>query len=1044
MHMRELNVSNDMSMTMDGHHHSSGDSDGGVVQDLVGAGSMSLEEAIAAQKMSQSHSGHSHNSMLAHEHSALLDLFPDASSSGTSVAINGGSWFDPNTWADGKIPESGQSVYIPNGISVVYDGVSDARLDTVGVDGQLHFAVNADTKMVVTSLLTGAESVLTIGVDGNPVAKGVQAEIIIADNPIDLSEDPTQLGNGVVTHGKVEIHGASKAPYLKLAVEPMAGESVLVLDGDVGSWEVGDQIVVMGTKFLGNDSNGVLLTQDEEVTIVDIDAESGTVTLNRPLQYDHNTPDYEGRDGVDNELSVYVGNSSRNVTIASENPDGERGHVMFMHNSDVEVRFTEFYELGRTDKSIPINTNEAWDDNDWSNRGPGIKNGPGEGVIGSARNPGDENVEGRYSVHIHRAGAEQDSELAIIEGNAVTGSPGWGIVHHDSHAAIDYNFVYGVAGAGIVSEDGNETGQWIGNFVTSTVGTGRDPNGKGDANVLTLEKSGDFGIEGVAYESQARQILQQDNIAANSKTAWMFNTSETSTQGPLVDVIQFDPSGNPFDEKERLDEEDASVIDFSGNEIIAVEQGIFTGHRNIDNATDIQQTFSDLTVWEVDGEAVHFFNYTNEYVVKDALFVDVGHAFKVGDKVEGINLSNVHVDGAFMVFEARGWNAEGTYVDVTWNNVTRTMEARNEAGDVIDVTSQIIDGGIVTPLDTITFEAANNSKMALGPDGGELDIRGTLTDSLGEFPFRANAWIRQEVHTFEGLQTNVRSGQMEFILEKYGAIQNTDGSWDLGFFWWAGDRLTGENHAVHIPIDLVGFDDSYLRQFEIPGFTPPSSEFARYYDEGIQSINDDFDDPSSHDGSGHGGHGDTGDGGHGDTGDGGHGDTGDGGHGDTGDGGHGDTGDGGHGDTGDGGHGDTGDGGHGDTGDGGHGDTGDGGHGDTGDGGHGDTGDGGHGDTAATVGTATPATVGTATPATVGMATLATAGTAIPATVGTAIPATVGTAIPATVGTAIPATVGMATLAMAATAIPATVGMAIPATAGMAIPATAGMAMMLT
>ena len=29
----------------------------------------------------------------------------------------------------------------------------------------------------------------------------------------------------------------------------------------------------------------------------------------------------------------------------------ERGHIMFMHNDDVDVRYAEFHELGRTDKS---------------------------------------------------------------------------------------------------------------------------------------------------------------------------------------------------------------------------------------------------------------------------------------------------------------------------------------------------------------------------------------------------------------------------------------------------------------------------------------------------------------------------------------------------------------------------------------------------------------------------------------------------------------------------------------------------------------------
>ncbi|MEM7522605.1 MAG: G8 domain-containing protein, partial [Pseudomonadota bacterium] len=763
-------------------------------------------------------------------------------SDASHTAISSGDWSDPSTWEGGRIPDAGADVYIPQGIAVRYDVNSDAELHFVRVDGGLHFATDVDTRMEVDTLLTDYASHLTIGTAEQPVEPGVQTEIVIVDNgAIDLSVDPSQLSRGVVTHGVVEIHGAAKAPYLKLAVEPEAGDTTLTLEGDVGSWQVGDSLVVMGTQFVGDDSDGILQTQDEEVTIVAIDAATGVVTIDRPLSYDHTTPDYVGREGLDNELSVYVGNSSRNVTISSENPEGVRGHVMFMHNPNVEVRYAEFDELGRTDKSLPINTNEVWDDDDISGH-----NGATDDMLGTARNPGTENVEGRYALHIHRAGAEEDAQLAVIEGNSVTGSPGWGIVHHDSHAAIDYNFVYGVAGAGIVSEDANETGQWIGNFVTSTVGSGRDPDRKGDANILTMEESGDFGIDGIAFESQARQIIQQDNIAANSKTAWMFNTSETSTQGADIDVIQFDGRANPFEEIDRLGEEDASVVGFSGNQIIATGEGIFTGHRIIDNQTDIQQQFFDLTVYNVDDEAIIFYNYTNEYVVKDSLFVNVGRALRVGDKVEGVNLSNIHVEDAYEVAEIRGRNTDGVFVDVTYADVRNGgingLPQDWEQGDSIvrvDLSDEIRDSADHPPVE-ITFKADADADLTITSGASTLNIKGELTDSVGTFNLAGNLWIFQERFEHDGIVATVKSSDHDYILEKYGAIRTDSGGWELGFFWWVGDRQTGENQAVHIPLKLTGFEDSYLEQFEISEFVAPSSEVQIYYENGIQSFDQDF------------------------------------------------------------------------------------------------------------------------------------------------------------------------------------------------------------
>ncbi|MEO0764213.1 MAG: G8 domain-containing protein, partial [Pseudomonadota bacterium] len=227
-------------------------------------------------------------------------------------------------------------------VAVRYDVDSNAELGIVRVDGGLSFATTTDTKMVLDTLITDTGSILTIGTKEDPVRANVSAEIVIADNgPIDLAADPTQIGRGVITHGKTEFHGAEKEAYLKLAEEPLKGDTELLLEGDLSGWQVGDELVVMGTKYLGNDSDGILKTQDEEVVITAIDRATGTVTIDRPLAYDHTTPDYVGRDGIDNELNVYVGNSSRNVTISSENPEGVRGHVMFMHSDEVDVRYAE-------------------------------------------------------------------------------------------------------------------------------------------------------------------------------------------------------------------------------------------------------------------------------------------------------------------------------------------------------------------------------------------------------------------------------------------------------------------------------------------------------------------------------------------------------------------------------------------------------------------------------------------------------------------------------------------------------------------------------
>lgn len=66
---------------------------------------------------------------------------------------------------------------------------------------------------------------------------------------------------------------------------------------------------------------------------------------------------------------------------------------MFMHTLDVDIRYVEANNLGRTDKSIIL---DDWDFEDLA-RGPNT----GSPVPNGGRNP-----RGRYSFHFHRGGLD--------------------------------------------------------------------------------------------------------------------------------------------------------------------------------------------------------------------------------------------------------------------------------------------------------------------------------------------------------------------------------------------------------------------------------------------------------------------------------------------------------------------------------------------------------------------------------------------------------------------------------------------------------------
>ena len=699
-------------------------------------------------------------------HSMTAGLFDVTTA--THVAISSGAWTDPGTWKGGRVPGEDAKVHIPMGITVEYDSVSQAELKVVRVDGALDFATDQDTYMLVETVYTGPMSRLTIGTADNPVSANVTAHMVFADGKIDLAQDPDQIGHGLVPEGRVEIHGAEKSPYAAMDGNALAGSDTLSFSGDTDGWAVGDTLVVMGARL------GAF--QDETRTITKI-TQTGNgieVELDRPLQHDHVTP--QGHD-----LDIFVGNSTRNVQFESENPDGVRGHVMMMHTGDVSIQFAEFIELGRTDKSRLL------DD--------------------------DSNPAGRYALHLHETGTSLDDDMAVIYGNSVHGSPGWGIVQHSSYAAVDYNFVYDIDGAGIVSEDGNEIGQWIGNFVTGVPGAG------GDFSIQRDELNADFGHSGVAYENQARQIVQQGNIAANANTGWMYRAAETSVDDPDRDALQFDPA--PL--KKTINNEEPAIVGFHNNIAIAVDTVLDTGHRqDMATTTDLRSDMIGMVAWEVD-RVFDIFSYTGEYVIKDGLFIGAdgaGRAIRMPSKHESTSIINSHFENFKVAISDVGLNHDGVYIGLTFDNVQTKVEA-SYYGD-----NRLQSASAINLLDQPILRIDASSDLTMGKGDNRIYISGTITDSAGTLDLGSNRWTTTTHSDYDGIDTRTNDmGQPEpeDLLAVHGAMRDGDG-WIMPIVIWITDRGTAEHFAYRIDIAVEGYSDEFMQQFEITEFTVPSGE----------------------------------------------------------------------------------------------------------------------------------------------------------------------------------------------------------------------------
>jgi Ca2+-binding RTX toxin-like protein len=589
---------------------------------------------------------------------ALLDLVPTAKA--THVAQKDGSWFDPSVWQNGVVPDNGADVWIQPGLTVTYDAKSDARINTIRVDGTLQFAANQTTKLLIDTFVVAPEGHLIMGDANNPIASSQSARIIFTgDRPIDPILDPTQLGRGLISHGHVSIHGADKLDFTGLAQNALAGDNELVLNLPSGSspmgWNVGDQLVLGGTSYdhWGDDANNNRF-HDEVLTITAINGNRIQFTNNdipsgdnTKLRFDHTRPA-----GYEDSLTLYVANTTRNISFETENgaatPLQNRGHVMFMHNPDVVVENAGFYNLGRTDK------NQLIDD---------IGLNP-DGSQGYGTNP-----RGRYPLHFHHT--EVDTAPVVAKGNAIVGSPGWGIVQHDSSAILEDNVVFDVLGSGIVAETGNETGTWTHNLTIKTTGDDRPDNL--DFFGVRSQKF-DFGFNGEGYWVQgAAQVVMQNNIAVSAGAGIGFlgfewgtelaRDAQTVATDSLLPALQDIAKGT--NDPTQVEVSTVPIRQLSGFESYNAQIGInvwsrmwngdgqldidFDARGNLKPAHDFRSVINDFKLWNITDYGV-ILPYSGNVDLTDGLLlatprVDYATGIYVNDAALSERYKNLHIEG---------------------------------------------------------------------------------------------------------------------------------------------------------------------------------------------------------------------------------------------------------------------------------------------------------------------------------------------------------------------------------------------------------------
>jgi len=543
----------------------------------------------------------------------------------TCQVVASGNWTNSQVWQNGELPADGAEIIIPTGLTLTVDSEIAERLKRISIDGSLNFSTVVNTQLLVNTLTTSKQGQLNIGSQNHPINADVTARIVFADyGVIDRSEDPEQLYLGAVLMGPVQIWGATKTSWLALAQHPIAGDLDLLLTQSPIGWRVGDRLVVAATDVDDPKS-------DEVVTVSSI--EGNRVTLSSPLVKDHIA--------FKSDLAVHVANLTRNVEFSSENADlKHRGHVMFMHNLQVDVNYARFFQLGRTDKTIPL------DDYTWSG-----DNHDRERLEGN-------NIRGRYSVHFHRGGTGLDTQAAQVHGSVVEDDPGWAFVNHSSNVDFIENVSYNVVGGAYQTEAGDERGSFINNIALRTINP-NDPLNCHCAEVAVdfREDRQDFSFQGDGFWLHGGMPRVEGNVVSGASghayiywTEGLIETINGKSGLAKIDVDKF-PNNHLLTTNEQIDVWYMPISSFKNNKAYNATKGLevfylqahhkFTVEQQWVTDAYVQQlrsTFEDTTIWNIKQYAMGF-NYTEGVTIKNARLVGNGDANKVG--LDGAHFHNL-------------------------------------------------------------------------------------------------------------------------------------------------------------------------------------------------------------------------------------------------------------------------------------------------------------------------------------------------------------------------------------------------------------------
>ncbi|MBB4658247.1 G8 domain-containing protein [Parvularcula dongshanensis] len=753
---------------------------------------------------------------------------------GGVTACRSGAWSDPATW-DGKAPQAGDSVHIPEGIAVTYDLKADAPLlDSVRVDGDLTLADGFDLRVGQGLLLILKSGSLTAGTETAPVSGRIAFG---AGADIDVARDPHLEGIGLMAMGRVSLHGEAIEPFTVMTSAVKEGADRVTLEALPVGWAEGQRVVFDATRWIpyGNDPNdpretygsgyetdgtpskgGYWRGDEAEVRrIEEIVREKGgrvTLTLDEPLTYEH------APDPVLAGTRWRLSNLDRSLVLTSSDYGTlhHRGHVMLM-TSEADIRYAAFRGLGRTDK-----LHRAFD-----------------AELVEAMTP-ETNVKGRYPLHVHRAGGlpkryGQPYDPVFIAYNVIEGAPGWGFAQHGSAADLHRNVAFDIFGSAFVAESGDEVGKWSENHAVRVVGVSRLIKDGADVGAFDLGRTGD------GFWLQGRMVRMRDNSVSSCQhgAVWMPRGEYKKGLARVDATSLLQPAS--FRGRNKAAPNDPHILQLDGFEAYACREAIEVHKENALQNHDLHSVLRDVVGWQVgDGIALQ---YTGNYeVVNPRLRYAVGAKNVVGSAQNkqkrsiGILFGKNSIGLTLLGGEVHDFGNglhDMSINDFAGKDKTRTEDEKRHAvlgTQFVDVDRPFVrgkkafdpkDGSLIysetlDPLPGAGALALTQDEVPVWhrKDRKTVPLRAEKTDGLGTYAYGSPAIYGMWATNAKGenvpwsLDHAVTNQSLRLALDRYG-VYELDGGRVTLWSEWLTNRLNGEREKARVVFRLA--DDYQIK-----------------------------------------------------------------------------------------------------------------------------------------------------------------------------------------------------------------------------------------